>query len=295
MKKAVIDLGTNTFNLVIAEIVNGKINLLHSEKEGVAIGMGGINENRLSEDSIERAVTCLKRFKEKCDEFGVTEIKAIGTSAIRDAKNNAEFAQKVLSETGIPIQIIDGIQEANYIYKGIAYTYNFETPSLIMDIGGGSTEFIAADKNGIHDLISLNVGVSRIFQLYEFSDPMTETDIQKVEAFLDANEHDFFSRVNCKTLVGASGSFETFYELVHRGKYPLGYDTQELDFEQFKLTLKNVIHSTQAERDTNDFIIPIRKKMAPIAAIKTRWVIRKMNANKVVISPCSLKEGVLVG
>lgn len=294
MKKAVIDLGTNTFNLAIAEIVNGKINLLHSEKEGVAIGMGGINENRLSEDAIERAVICLKRFKEKCDEFEVVEINAIGTSAIRDAKNNSEFAQKVQSESGISIQIIDGIQEANYIYKGIAYTYNFETPSLIMDIGGGSTEFIAADKNGVHDLISLNVGVSRIFQLYEFSDPMTASDIQKVEAFLDANEHDFFSRVNCQTLVGASGSFETFYELVHHEKYPLGYETQELDFEQFKLALENIIQSTQAERDTNEFIIPIRKKMAPIAAIKTRWVIQKMNANKVVISPCSLKEGVLV-
>jgi exopolyphosphatase/guanosine-5'-triphosphate,3'-diphosphate pyrophosphatase len=294
MKKAVIDLGTNTFNLAIAEIVNGKINLLHSEKEGVAIGMGGINENRLSEDAIERAVICLKRFKEKCDEFEVVEIKAIGTSAIRDAKNNSEFAQKAQFKTGISIQIIDGIQEANYIYKGIAYTYNFETPSLIMDIGGGSTEFIAADKNGVHDLISLNVGVSRIFQLYEFSDPMTASDIQKVVAFLDANEHDFFSRVNCQTLVGASGSFETFYELVHHEKYPLGYETQELDFEQFKLTLENIIQSTQAERDTNGFIIPIRKKMAPIAAIKTRWVIQKMNANKVVISPCSLKEGVLV-
>jgi exopolyphosphatase/guanosine-5'-triphosphate,3'-diphosphate pyrophosphatase len=163
-----------------------------------------------------------------------------------------------------------------------------------MDIGGGSTEFIAANANGIKDLISLNIGVSRIFQLFSFSNPMTAEDILNVENYLEAHEHDFFNRINCQTLVGASGSFETFYELVHQMAYPKGYETQELDFKEFESILDWIISTSKEERDLNDFIIPIRKKMAPIAAIKTSWVIKRMKANRIVISPCSLKEGVLL-
>jgi exopolyphosphatase/guanosine-5'-triphosphate,3'-diphosphate pyrophosphatase len=171
MRKAVIDLGTNTFNLAIAEVENNTINLLHAEKEGVAIGMGGINDKLLSEDAIQRAITCLERFKSRCDDLQVAKIEAIGTSAIRDASNKQTFLKSVKDATGIEIDVINGIQEANLIYQGIAYTYNFVSPSLIMDIGGGSTEFIAANANGIKDLISLNIGVSRIFQLFSFSFP----------------------------------------------------------------------------------------------------------------------------
>jgi exopolyphosphatase/guanosine-5'-triphosphate,3'-diphosphate pyrophosphatase len=294
MRKAVIDLGTNTFNLAIADVESNTINLLHAEKEGVAIGMGGINDKLLSEEAIQRAISCLSRFKSRCDDFQVTQIDAIGTSAIRDATNKHVFLKLVKDATGIEIDVINGIQEANLIYQGIAYTYNFESPSLIMDIGGGSTEFIAANSNGIKDLISLNIGVSRIFQLFSFSNPMTAEDILNVENYLEAHEHDFFNRINCQTLVGASGSFETFYELVHKTNYPFGYQTQEIDFKEFEKILDWVISTTQLERDLNDFIIPIRKKMAPIAAIKTRWVLKKMNANRIVISPCSLKEGVLL-
>jgi exopolyphosphatase/guanosine-5'-triphosphate,3'-diphosphate pyrophosphatase len=294
MRKAVIDLGTNTFNLAIAEVENNTINLLHAEKEGVAIGMGGINDKVLSEDAIQRAIACLERFKSRCNDFQVSKIEAIGTSAIRDASNKQTFLKSVKDATGIEIDVINGIQEANLIYQGIAYTYNFVSPSLIMDIGGGSTEFIAANANGIKDLISLNIGVSRIFQLFSFSNPMTSEDILNVENYLEAHEHDFFNRINCQTLVGASGSFETFYELVHQTAYPKGYDTQELDFKEFESILDWIISTSQEERNLNDFIIPIRKKMAPIAAIKTRWVIKRMKANRIVISPCSLKEGVLL-
>ena len=294
MRKAVIDLGTNTFNLAIADVEINSIQLLHAEKEGVAIGMGGINDKVLSEDAIQRAIACLERFKNRCNDFQVAKIEAIGTSAIRDASNKQTFLKSVKDATGIEIDVINGIQEANLIYQGIAYTYNFESPSLIMDIGGGSTEFIAANASGIKDLISLNIGVSRIFQLFSFSNPMTSEDILNVENYLEAHEHDFFNSINCQTLVGASGSFETFYELVHQTAYPKGYDTQELDFKEFESILDWIISTSQSERDLNDFIIPIRKKMAPIAAIKTRWVIKRMKANRIVISPCSLKEGVLL-
>ena len=294
MKFAVIDLGTNTFNLSIGSWVDDKLHYLHSEKEGVAIGMGGINEQRISEEAIERALACLNRFARRCKEFEVKEIKAIGTSAIRDAKNKEEFISSVQSQTGIRVEVVQGIREAELISKGIHYTCEFSTPSMIMDIGGGSTEFIYVENGLISKAISLDIGVSRIYQLFQLNDPLSSENIQELESYFESNANGFFDQIKCNTLVGASGSFETFYELVHHRKFPSGFDTQLLNIVEFQQQLQAIILSTQEERDKNQFIIPIRKKMAPIAAVKTRWVLKKLSIQDLVISPCSLKEGVFV-
>lgn len=294
MRKALIDLGTNTFNLIIADVSGNEIQPIFSTKEGVALGMGGINEKRISEDAAERAISCLSRFKSKCEEFQVEKITAIGTSAIRDAKNQFKFIQAVKADIGIEIQVVSGEEEARLIYKGIRQTYPFNEPSMIMDIGGGSTEFILANSDGIIDLVSLNIGVSRIFQLFSFQDPLSKSDISLIESFLEGNSQSFFEGKKCPILVGASGSFETFYELAYQNPFPSKTQPFEIDLNVFNQELEKIIHSTQAERDENQFIIPIRKKMAPIAAVKTRWVINNLDVKRVFVSPLSLKEGALL-
>ncbi len=294
MRKAVIDLGTNTFNLLIARWFNNEIHPVYSTKEGVALGMGGILKNEISPDAMDRAIECLKKFRQICDALEVTEIKAIGTSALRDAQNKSIFFERVYSETGIFIEVISGLREADLIWKGISYSHTFTEKSLIMDIGGGSTEFILSGDRGIISAASFNIGVSRILQAKKFQDPLSHEDIEHIELFLENNTNTFFESLEVQTLIGASGSFETFYEIGHNCNYPSGFSTQNLPFEKFLEILNYLIKSSQAERDDHPFIIPIRKKMAPIAAVKTRWVVNKIKANKLVISPCSLKEGVLL-
>ena len=293
MRKALIDLGTNTFNLIIAEVSGNQIQHIFSTKEGVALGMGGINESRISEDAAERAIACLNRFKAKCEEFQVEKIKAIGTSAIRDAKNQLVFIEAVKAETEIEIKVVSGEEEARLIYKGIRQTYPFNEPAMIMDIGGGSTEFILANSEGIIDLISLNIGVSRIFQMFSFEDPLSNIDISRIESFLEENSQSFFDKKKCSILVGASGSFETFYELAFQKPFPSKTQPFEIPIDSFNQEIEKIIQSTQSERDQNEFIIPIRKKMAPIAAVKTRWVMNKLGVERVIVSPMSLKEGAL--
>lgn len=293
MRKALIDLGTNTFNLIIAEVSGNEIQHIFSTKEGVALGMGGINENRISTDAVERAIACLSRFKGKCEEFQVEKITAIGTSAIRDAKNQLEFIQTVKTKTEIDIQVVSGEEEARLIYQGIRQTYPFHEPAMIMDIGGGSTEFILANSEGIIDLISLNIGVSRIFQLFSFEDPLSKDDISRIESFLEENSHSFFDRKKCSILVGASGSFETFYELAFQKPFPSKTKPFEIPIDSFNQEIEKIIQSTQEERDQNELIIPIRKKMAPIAAVKSRWVMKKLGVERIFVSPMSLKEGAL--
>jgi len=292
--RAVIDLGTNTFNLVIAKVSDQNLELIHTEKEAVGLGMGGINAGFITEEAIQRALSCLSRFVSVSMDLGVFEIKAIGTSAIRDAQNSNDFLNRVFLATGISIEVIDGPMEATYIYKGIAFSYAFETTGLIMDIGGGSTEFILANLSGIQKLVSLDIGVSRIIQSYSLQDPLSKKDIENIEKFLEERDQDFFSNIEVESLIGASGSFETFYELIHENKFPSPYEPFEVNLNDFLEVLDQVIASSLKERNENPFIIEIRKKMAPIAAVKVRWVLSKINPKRIVISPCSLKEGVLL-
>lgn len=293
MRKAVIDLGTNTFNLLIVDVFDHSFEIIHSEKEGVALGMGGINENFLAPEAYNRGINTLTHFKKVCVAHDVIDIRGIGTSALRDASNSKEFINQVKKFLDIDIEIISGNREAELIYKGVKWTYPFKDPAVIMDIGGGSTEFIFADENGINDLISLNIGVSRIYQHFTFSDPLSQTDIENIENWLEQKAGGYFDEKNEHILIGASGSFETFYELIHNERFPSQLDAIELSFEYLMECLDQIIASTQKERDENHWIIPIRKRMAPIAAVKTRWVINQLDIKRVFISPCSLKEGAL--
>ncbi len=293
MRRAVIDLGTNTFNLLIADTQTRQV--LFQTKEGVALGMGGINEKRISPSAIQRAFDALKKFKNKCDALEVNAIRAIGTSAMRDATNANEFIEKVANELKISIEVISGLQEAELIYKGVALSHTFGEPALIMDIGGGSTEFIVADLKGPILAHSFDIGVSRLFQLFDYQDPLSIQDIERVENYLNQHCAHFFKQQLPKVLIGASGSFETFYELMAQAVFnPQGAAVQ-VDASEFKFMLDHIIASTQAERNANPHILEIRKRMAPLAAIKTRWVLKIAQIEHIYISPYSLKEGVLFG
>lgn len=293
IRKAIIDLGTNTFNLLIAEWIEGKWRRIHSEKEGVALGMGGINQKIITEDALLRAEKTLTHFKTVAQSFGVTEIKAIGTSAIRDAKNQSDFLQRIKQDIGLDILVISGNEEADFIYKGVDKTIDFDKPSIIMDIGGGSTEFILVDSNGILQKISLNIGVSRMLQLFSCDDPFRTEQVLELNQWLEEQAAGFFDELKVSRLIGASGSFETFYELIHNTTIPSLDSAIELPFSNFYLELEQLIYSTQAERDLNPWIVPIRKKMAPYAAVKTKWVIDKLGITETYLSPYSLKEGAL--
>jgi len=171
---------------------------------------------------------------------------------------------------------------------------SFGDSAVIMDIGGGSTEFILADDNGLIAMESFNIGVSRIHQQFTFSDPMSPVDILALEAYLEDACGMYLRQLKTRKLIGASGSFETFFELMHEKPFHAKGRAVEVDFSHFEGMLKRIIASSQAERDENPHIIAIRKRMAPIAAIKTRWVMRQLQVKRIFISPYSLKEGAML-
>lgn len=293
-RKAVIDLGTNTFNLLIAEIDANRLTYIYSEKVAVLLGMGGINEGYIAEEAMQRAKEALTQFKLICNEKEVDSIQGVGTSALRVAKNGKELIDFAQGDLQIPITIVSGLDEAKLIYKGVSYCHPIHYPTIIMDIGGGSTEFIHADSSGFISAISKDIGVSRIYQLLEQPEEYTEEHIQFILDYLNQQKCTFFESSKSSILVGSSGSFETVFEMIHKMNFPTTGDSFELPLQQVIEQLNWLISSTLEERMNNEWIVSIRKKMMPIAALKMKWIIETVNIERIYVSPYSLKEGVFI-
>ncbi|MCC5922707.1 MAG: hypothetical protein JJT77_02880 [Crocinitomicaceae bacterium] len=292
---AVIDLGTNTFNLLIFEKDEAAYKVLHSEKSAVGLGLGGINANTITPVAANRALQALGVFKEKCDQFGVSEIFAFGTSALRGATNTMDLVREVYQKWGIVIQVISGEEEADLIFEGVRSVYAIDRPTCIMDIGGGSTEFIIVNANKeIVKKRSFNIGIARVIQMFDLEDPLSEVNKQWILDFFQNIVGDFFDDINHFDLVGASGSFETFYELMFSRSFNSSSQAIELPVDLLQKELITLINSTFAYRKQSAFVQSIREQMVHIAALKTWWVMQKIKPEKVILSPASLKEGVMV-
>jgi exopolyphosphatase/guanosine-5'-triphosphate,3'-diphosphate pyrophosphatase len=291
MRKAVIDLGTNTFNLLIGDMIDDQLNLVYTDKKPVLLGMGGINDRRISKDAIERAVEAMVEFKSQCDSHGVEKINAIGTSAIRDAVNQREFLEIIDEIAQIKVEVVSGMREAELIMKGVRLTHKFDRPTLIMDIGGGSTEFILCHKDEVLNSVSTNIGVSRLYQLLGKPMDYTADQMETVLVELEKYRAEFAAFCDAECLVGSSGSFETFYEMITKTPIPEIAKSQEMNFAAFEKALDWTISSHHNERIANPHIIPLRKDMIPIASLLIKWVLDQIGVHEVYVSPFSLKEG----
>ncbi len=172
---AAIDLGTNTARLLIAERLPGGIVPVLVEREIVRLG-GGFNEEfGLSTEAQLRALACLARFSETVRGFGVNKVRASATSAVRDAVNGRMFVEKVFQETGIHLVVIDGEEEARLTLTGVLSALDSEPKTLVvLDIGGGSSEFSVSSGGMPAFIKSMPIGVVRLTEGFDTADKMYE-------------------------------------------------------------------------------------------------------------------------
>ncbi len=300
-KIAVIDLGTNTFHLLIAEITDQEdLIVKHQEKVSVKIGEGGINDGIITEAAELRALDTIKAFRATIDQHHIDTIFATATSAIRSASNGKALTDKVLAATGITVRIISGDQEAQYIYEGVkeAVALGRET-SLIMDIGGGSVEFIICNQDEVFWKKSFEIGAQRLLELFHYHDPIIPDEIENLNMFLT----DHLSSLtmanltyNPTVLVGSSGSFDTFSDMHQHtnGIYGKEKSTEiPLSMESFEKIYEDIISKNRAERLRMAGMIAMRVDMIVVAAILIKFVLTNCQLNRIRVSSFSLKEGIL--
>ncbi len=302
MRYAIVDLGTNTFNLLIAEGTdNDNYNVIYNDKLPVKLGLGGINHRLLTPEAIERGVSAMISHKEKIKHHKADQVFAFATSAIRDAGNGLEFKQTVLEKTGIDIKIISGDEEAQLIYQGVKKAFPFtEQVSLILDIGGGSNEFIFADKNGPLWARSYDVGIARLLDKFNPSEPITSTEIKQLETFLEeklASFSEVIPKYGATSLIGASGSFDTFRSMMmlenKAAVEVINPTCVKIDEDAFKLLTRKLTASTTQERKQMPGMEPMRIEMIVLASIFVTFTLEKTGIKNLYQTDYSLKEGVL--
>jgi exopolyphosphatase/guanosine-5'-triphosphate,3'-diphosphate pyrophosphatase len=214
---AIIDLGTNTFHLLIAEIRESGYRIIHRDRLAVKIGMGGINRDFITEGGMQRAMVALQSFKNSMDEFDVHRVYAFGTSALRNAKNGIEVVDKIKAITGIEVNIISGDQEAEFIYYGVKSAVGLgNDTSVIMDIGGGSVEFIIADSETIFWKESFEIGAQRLLEKFQHHDPIHFEEIIALDHYLLESLlplKQALTKYHPTVLVGSSGTFDTLSDI----------------------------------------------------------------------------------
>lgn len=300
MRVAVLDLGTNTFHLLIADVATGKKpRMVYQETIAVKLGEGGIEEGTISEVAFARGITALKFFKKRINEYDAVIVKSAATSAIRSAANGLDFIDKVHAATGLALEVIDGEREAELIYLGVKAAVNMEDMSLIVDIGGGSVELIICDKHQIFWQKSYPIGAARLMSRFHRHDPISDAEVAEMKSYLDeilAEFRDQLSRYKPKLLIGSAGSFETFAEM-QDPKFKPSFDKpeQEIYLESFDRIARIMIKSTHQQRERMKNLVPVRVDMIVVSAILAKYIIELSNVDTIKLSTYSLKEGLLFG
>lgn len=300
---AILDLGTNTFNLLITEETgHGQYKILVNRKYPVKLGEGRINNREIIPAAYKRGIEAIENHYKTILDYKVDYMKAFGTSALRSAKNGQNFLDEIFKRTNVEIEIITGDREAELIYLGVRQTLNFKKSKfLILDIGGGSNELIIADMDNIYWKKSYPLGIARILEQFKPSDPLTKTEIESIKNYFDTELRDLFKSLQSEgisTLVGASGSFETFVSMineidVNETEGSDSFESIEIKPDEFDVLYHKLIHSTIAEREKMRGLEPMRIEMIVLACLFVKFILENHSFNKIYQSNFALKEGAI--
>lgn len=299
---AAIDIGTNSFHLVIveADTNTGKFNILGREKENVRLGSGSTDMKYLQEDAITRGIEALKRFKGLADSAGAS-VRAIATSAVREAINQKEFITRARDSVGIKIEVASGVEEARYIYLGVLQALPvFDKSILLVDIGGGSTEFLIGHKRDIVYDNSLKLGAIRLTQRFFHGGETDSKSIKACRQFIKGymtNVTREINRYNYETAVGSSGTITNIANIINvkRGGEP---DTRLNNFSFTKEELFAVVEELLEAKSVKQKLKipgldPARADIITAGALIIEQIFKELKIKKMTISEYALREGII--
>ncbi len=291
---AAIDLGSNTFHILIAEKSNdGGFKKIHQQREYVYLGRDGVEH--INAESYQKGIDTLKIFSALMKEHHVLNYRMTGTATLRNADNGLQFLRDVKEQFNLDIDIIDGIEEASLIYKGVcAFLPQPFGKYLIMDIGGGSVEFIYFDQEKMHYSESFPIGISILYNKFQKSDPIKAADLIAAKNFIEVSLQNLSNFLNDKkidAIVGSAGSFEVITSIFEaRFNRKLESSFSSLEFNQL---FSEIITLSKKERTEYPGIPAERVVLIPIAMILIDQLLAMFDIKKIIVSPYALKEGII--
>lgn len=296
--RAVIDLGTNTFHLLICRLSsNGQLEELYRERRFIKLAEAGIE--RIGPAPYARGQAALLQFRQKMDEFGVADYRALGTAALRRAVNGAAFIAEAQTQAKIHISLISGDEEARLIAQGVSLalgpgSQKEATTYLIMDIGGGSVEFILLQKGQTLFAQSFPVGVAVLYRQFHHAEPIAIKEKAALTAFLDQQLQPLLRILKnhpADCLVGAAGTFDVLAK-----QAALSQPTPQtylLEIDLFRQLHDRIVASDLEGRLQLAEVPTERVDMIVVAMLLIQYVLEAAQLQKALVSTYAMKEGAL--
>jgi exopolyphosphatase/guanosine-5'-triphosphate,3'-diphosphate pyrophosphatase len=293
---AAVDIGSNAIRLVIGQIDDhGDVSVLKKFREPVRLGEDVFSKGEISEKTREKALTAFIRFRNRIKEGQIKHVRAVATSALREAKNRDEFIASVKKASGISIEVIDGLEEGRLIYSAVSHRVNLnDKVALLIDIGGGSVELTVVDHGTRKATQSFKMGTVRILQLIQ-KRGLKEGSARLVIDELMAPAREFIAKQTEKfhidIAVGTGGNFETLGKLrvalLHKNSIFSMSSTEISDLAAHleTMSVKERIQFLRLRPDRADVIVP--------AAHLTRVLMEAAQTDVLVIPYVGLRDGLL--
>ncbi|MFE4798408.1 exopolyphosphatase [Streptomyces sp. NPDC056708] len=304
---AAIDCGTNSIRLLVADAdpSTGELVELDRRMEIVRLGQGVDRTGRLAPEALERTFSACRQYAEVIKEYGAQKIRFVATSASRDAENRDEFVRGVLDILGVEPEVISGDQEAEFSFTGatkeLAGRDHLAKPYLVVDIGGGSTEFVVGDDH-VRAARSVDIGCVRMTERHlvhdgVVSDPPTLGQITAIRADIDAAldlAEESVPLTGAATLVGLAGTVTTVAAIA------LGLDVYDseaihhsrISLDQVQEITGRLVTSTHAERAAIGAMHPGRVDVITSGALILLAVMKRTGAQEIVVSEHDILDGI---
>jgi exopolyphosphatase/guanosine-5'-triphosphate,3'-diphosphate pyrophosphatase len=302
MRIAAVDVGSNSIHMVVAQVeADGRFRVLDRAKEMVRLGRRTLNSGRLSPQAMDAGVRTLAAFRTLAERQGVTRITAVATSAVREAANGGDFIKKVEDDVGLRVKVIPGREEARLIYLGVRHAVDLSgKPTLIVDIGGGSVEFILIERGNPVSLDSHKIGVARLSERLFNSDPPESDEIDALEAHL-ANQLDpmlgEFRGRGVRRVIGTSGTLLNLVAIAGhlRGEPPdLHLNNFSVSSGEIAKVRRLLSRSSREDRLRVKGLDAKRADLIIAGAVLADYILTRVGAKQLVACTWALREGVLL-
>lgn len=300
MKIGTIDIGTNSMRLLVAIYENGKIINRKKYVNTTRIGQDVDDKGYISKEAIDRNIQALKEFKAICDEEGCKYIYCMGTSALRDSKNSSEFIELAKKEINIDVEVITGQRESNLGFLGVleGVEDNNDEEILVIDIGGGSTEFIVGDRQGVKFCKSENIGALRLTEKFLKTELVSDDELESTIKFINETIENTINTIkekNIKKLVGIGGTITSVsainqtlevysMEKVHNSKIC------KKEVDEILQMLKNM---TLKDKKTLNGLQPKRADIITAGVVILNIIMEKLELNQIIVSEYDNLEGLM--
>lgn len=295
---AIVDLGSNSARMAITEIApDGRFREIKRVKENTRLSEGMGREKMLQEDAMNRTIAALKRFKQIYEEMPHTQVRAITTAAVRQARNRQEFLNRVQKEVGIRLQVLSGKKEAYYDYLGVIRTMKLNH-CLILDVGGASCELVLVQQRRARDLISIPVGAVTLSEQFHLNGYVRSADLFRAQVAMNERLTKipwlrYATRVPIVLLGGANRTLARMTWSYHRHRRQRSIHGYQLSSRVVFATYRELLNRNLAQRKRMPGLEPERADIIVGGMLPLVSLLQRNSDGRVIFSESGVREGII--